>query len=463
MRLTAAVLALCAVPAFAGSPADKTYEDMAVDLLQRYVRVDTTNPPGNELRAATFYKEILDKEGIASRIDEFAPGRANILATLKGDGSARPIVLANHMDVVPAEPARWSVSPFSGLLKNGLIYGRGAVDMKSEGILHLVAFLRLKRENVPLARDVMFLGTADEEADFKGALRALSPEGFGAELRKAEYLITEGGENRTDAATGKPIYFGVQAAQKGAYWLTLKASGRTGHGSRPIADSALNRLIRALERIRLWKTDLRVLPSVAKFCRDQVPQLAPPQSEWFKDIAKAIADPAVAAKVYDDESISALLRNTISITVVHAGTATNVIPGEVEAQLDVRLLPGQDPAAFLAEIRKVVDDPTVQVVPPNHFYQASESNIETPLFKTIESVIGRHFPGIPVTTKMSTGATESAVYRPLGIVAYGFTPLLMSQEEDASQHSDDERVREASVRQSTGIFYEVLAETVRRK
>jgi len=444
------------------SPADKVYADMAVELLQRYLRVDTTNPPGNELKAALFYKEILEKEGIPVQIDEFAPGRANLLATLAGSGAKRPLVLANHMDVVPAEPARWSVSPFAGVVKEGAIYGRGAVDMKSEGILHLVALIRLKREKPPLDRDVIFLGTADEEVNFQGALRALAPEGFREQLRKAEYLITEGGENRVDA-DGRPLYFGLQAAQKGAYWLTLKASGRTGHGSRPIAESALNRLIRALERIRLWHTEMRVLPSVARFCRDQVEHLTPPQSEWYKDIAEAIQDPAVARTVYDDESVSALLRNTVSITVARAGTATNVIPGRAEAELDVRLLPGQDPAAFLAEITKIIDDPSVEVVPPSHFYQASESAIDTELFHSIERVVAKHYPGVPVTTKMSTGATESALYRPVGIIAYGFTPLLMTQEEDASQHSDDERVRESSVRDSAAIFYEVVAETVRKK
>ncbi len=440
----------------------KLYADMAVELLQRYLRVDTTNPPGNELAAALFYKEILEREGISVEIDEFAPERANLLATLSGSGAKRPLVLANHMDVVPAEPSRWSASPFAGIVKEGAIYGRGAVDMKSEGILQLVALIRLKRERVPLDRDVIFLGTADEERNFLGALRALTPAGFGARLRRAEYVITEGGENRLDAA-GTPLYFGVQAAQKGAYWLTLKASGRTGHGSRPIAESAPNRLIQALERIRLWRTELRVLPSVAKFCRDQVTQLSPPRSEWYEDIAKAIEDPTVASAVYDDESVSALLRNTVSITVLRAGTATNVIPGSAEAELDVRLLPGQEPVAFLAELERVIDDPNIQVVPPNHFYQASESAIDTELFRSIERVLGRHFPGVPVTTKMSTGATESALYRPLGIVAYGFTPLLMSQEEDASQHSDDERVRESSLRDSAAVFYEVVAETVRKK
>ncbi len=446
----------------APAAADNLYADLAVELLQRYVRVDTTNPPGNELKAALFYKEILEKEGIPVAIDEFAPGRANLLATLSGSGAKRPLVLANHMDVVPAEPTRWSVSPFAGVVKEGALYGRGAVDMKAEGILQLVALIRLKREKLPLDRDVMFLGTADEEVNFEGALRALAPEGFGERLRKAEYLITEGGENRLDA-DGKPLYFGLQAAQKGAYWLTLKASGRTGHGSRPIAESALNRLIRALERIRLWRTELRVLPSVAKFCRDQVARLTPPQSEWYKDIAKAIQDPAVARAIYDDESLSSLLRNSVSITVVRAGTATNVIPGTAEAELDVRLLPGQDPLAFLAEIKKVIDDPSLEVVPPNHFYQANESAIDTELFHSIERVVGRHYRGVPVTTKMSTGATESALYRPAGIVAYGFTPLLMTQEEDASQHSDDERVRESSLRDSAAIFYEVVAEVVRRK
>src|SRR5262245_36096550 len=151
----------------------KPYEDMAVDLLREYLQIDTTVPPGNELRGALFYKRLLEQEGIAVEVDEFAPGRANLMAVLKGSGPRRPLLLMNHMDVVPADPKRWSVPPFSGLLKDGLIYGRGAEDMKTEGILQLLAVIRLRREKVPLERDVVFLATGDEEADFLGALRAL--------------------------------------------------------------------------------------------------------------------------------------------------------------------------------------------------------------------------------------------------------------------------------------------------
>ncbi len=439
------------------APTESSWGDLAVELLTRYVQVDTTNPPGNELRGAVFLKETLEREGIAVRIDEFAQGRANLMAVLKGSGKQRPIILMNHIDVVPADPARWSVPPFAGVQKDGRIYGRGAVDMKGEGIVQLVAFLRLAREKRPLTRDVIFLATADEEGDFGGALRALAPEGFRASLETAEYLLTEGGENRL-GPDGKLLYFGVQTAQKSPFWLKLKTTGRPGHGSRPIPDAALDRLIRALDRIRAWRTELRVLPSVAKFFRDQSDRLTGPEAGWYADIAKAIQDPAVARAVYDgDEGLGALLRDTVSITVVKAGYKTNVIPGTAEAELDVRLLPGTDRDEFLTRLRAVIDDPSVEIVPPARCTPPAESRIDTGLFTIIENVLARHYRGVPVTTKMGTGATESSLMRPLGIVCYGFTPLLLSAEEDASQHADDERVPIATLRESVGIFFEVVA------
>src|SRR5437762_2653117 len=180
-------VSLVALPAPAVDPPRASeYEDLAVDLLREYIQVDTTNPPGNELKAARFYKEVLDREGIPAEIDEFAPGRANLLATLKGSGARRGLILANHMDVVPADASRWTVPPFSGTVKDGLVYGRGAQDMKTEGILQLVTMIRARRERLPLDRDLYFLATADEEVDFAGALRALSPEGWQARLRGAE-------------------------------------------------------------------------------------------------------------------------------------------------------------------------------------------------------------------------------------------------------------------------------------
>ncbi len=442
----------------ASTPA--VYEDLAVDLLRRYVQIDTTVPPGNEKKAALFFKDILEGEGIAVEVDEFAPGRANVMATLEGNGKKRPIILMNHMDVVPADASRWSVPPFAGLLRDGVIYGRGVEDMKTEGILQLLALIRLKREGVALARDVIFLGTADEEVGFAGARRAFSAEGWGERLGKAEYAIAEGGENVT-RPSGEPAYFAIETAQKSVFWLTLKTTGTPGHGSRPLADSALNRLIRALDRVRQHQTPFKVLPSVARFFRDQATQAAEPRAGWYRDVEKALQDPVAAQALAEDRNLAPLLRNTISITVVRAGYKTNVIPGVAEAELDVRLLPGEDPAAFLVELRGVIADPSVEIQADLDISRAPESPTDTELFRAIERVLGKHYPGVLVTTRMATGATESALVRPLGITAYGFTPLLTTAEEVATGHGDDERIKESTVRRSTGIFYQVVREIAR--
>jgi acetylornithine deacetylase/succinyl-diaminopimelate desuccinylase-like protein len=323
--------------------------------------------------------------------------------------------------------------------------------------------LRLKRDGVALDRDVLFLATADEEADFAGALRALSPEGWRDRLQDAEFLITEGGENVIEAAGKPPLYFGVETAEKGPFWLKLRTTGIPGHGSRPIGDSATNRLVRALDRVRLHKTPMKVLPAVQKFFQDQAVRVTGPRVAWYRDMRAALADPIAARTLYEDREVSALLRNTISITVLKAGYKTNVIPGTAEAELDVRLLPGEDPQAFLAELRGVIDDAGVEIVAPAVFRPPNQSAVDTELFRVIQQVLGRHFPGVPVTTKMLTGATESVLFRPLGIVCYGFTPLLTTAEETATGHGDDERVSEATVRRSTGILYEVVREFAARR
>lgn len=463
MRFAPAAIALAlALPTTSpeASAPEAAYEDLAVELLREYLQIDTTVPPGNEVRGAEFYRRLLEREGIAVEVDEFEPGRANLLATLPGSGARRPLLLLNHMDVVPADPARWSVPPFSGRLEGGLIYGRGAQDMKTEGILQLLAMIRLKREAVPLERDVLFLATADEESDFKGALRALSSGVWRERLASAEYLITEGGEN-SSRPDGGVEYFAVETAQKAAYWLTLRTTGKPGHGSMPIEDSALNRLVRALERVRRHRTALKLLPTVERFFLDQAERMAPPRRDWYRDMGRALQDPETARILYEDRSVSALLRNTISITVVRAGYKTNVIPGTAEAELDARLLPGEDPQSFLAELRDVIDDPGVEIIARQDFRSAPESPTDTELFRSIETTLARHHPGVPVTTRMATGATESVLFRPLGVACYGFTPLVTTTDQVASAHGDDERVAEETVRRSVGIFYEIVLATAR--
>src|SRR5919205_543238 len=203
------------------------YQDMAVDLMQQYLRINTSNPPGNEIEAAKFLKKIFDQHGIENEIFEYKPGRANIIARLKGNGSKRPIILLSHMDVVTAEPASWEVDPFSGVIKNGAIWGRGALDMKGEGLLHLMTMLLLKREGPSLSRDVIFLGTADEEVNDEGSLWMIANK---ADLFKnAEYLLTEGGDNLLEGGSVKIV--GVDVAEKAPFWLRLTATGLPGHGS----------------------------------------------------------------------------------------------------------------------------------------------------------------------------------------------------------------------------------------
>jgi acetylornithine deacetylase/succinyl-diaminopimelate desuccinylase-like protein len=253
-------------------------------------------------------------------------------------------------------------------------------------------------------------------------------------------------------------FFGLEVAEKGPFWLRLKATGTPGHGSKPITDSAVNRLVRALDRIRAHSTELKVLPAAERYLRDMAPAQEPPRSEWYRDIRKALRDPRARQTLAGDREVAYLLRNTVSITVLRAGYKTNVIPGTAEAELDVRLLPGESPDAFLAELRGVIDDPTVEVVPPQQFWAPNQSPIDAELPVVVRRVLSRHFPGVPVTTSLLTGATESVLFRALGVAAYGFTPLVASQAEIDSVHGDDERVSEATLRRSTAVFYEVVKE-----
>ncbi len=253
-------------------PADrmKQYADQAVEWERAYLRIDSTNPPGNEMRTAAFFKKIFDAEGIENRVFEYAPGRADLWARIPHTTATprRPFVLLNHMDVVTSNPAHWKVPPFSADIVDGAIYGRGAQDMKSEGLAHLMVMVMLQREKVPLDRDVIFLAVSDEEVDGTGT------DWFIAHQREllgnAEFMINEGGENilRPD---GRVKYVGVDVGEKSPFWLHVVAHGQPGHGSRPIADSAPNRLVRALQRILAYKTPLRVLPVVEEFLKPLLP------------------------------------------------------------------------------------------------------------------------------------------------------------------------------------------------
>jgi len=433
------------------------YQDMAVDLMQQYLRVNTSNPPGNEIEAAKFFKKIFDQYGIENEIFEFKPSRTNIIARLKGNGSKRPIILLSHMDVVTAEPASWEVDPFAAVIKNGAIYGRGALDMKGEGLLHLMAMILLKREGPALSRDVIFLGTADEEVNDEGSLWMIANK---ADLFKnAEYLLTEGGDNLLEGDQVKIV--GVDVAEKAPFWLRLTATGLPGHGSRPVADSATNRLIRAMNRILDWETPVKLLPAVEQYFKDIAPLQPEPLRSRFANIREALKDSVFAKALASQREFNFLLRNTISITMLSGSKQTNVIPNAATCNLDVRLLPGESPDDFLKALTEVIADPTIKIENVNRFKPPNSSPINTELFSLIARKTKENYPTAVVTTKMLSGYTESQLYRQLGIVAYGWIPIYTTAEEDEGVHGNNERISLRNVRQGTREFYEVVKDISR--
>jgi len=424
--------------------------------MQEYLRVDTTNPPGNEMRAVAFYKKILDQEGIENRSFEYSPGRGDLWARLPHTSMQpkRPLILLNHMDVVTSDASHWKVPPFSGEIKDGYLWGRGAQDMKDEGLAQLVVMVMLKREKVPLDRDVIFLAVSDEEAEGTGTDWFIKNQRD--LLENAEFLINEGGENLLQ--DGKVQYVGIDVGEKTTYWLHVVAHGRPGHGSRPNPDSAPNRLVRALDRILAYRTPLHVLPVVEQFLREMAPYEPPEQQAYYRNIRKAIEDRKFQEQLERDESLNFLLRDTISLTMMGGSEQTNVIPPEAWANLDVRILPGGKPEYVLAALRHVVDDPNVTIEPLNReFRVANYSGTDNALFGAIKEVANEYFPGSPVVPHITSGYTENQRYRPLGIVAYGFSPYTATEEEGATEHGNDERIRVDEVRRCPRILFDVVA------
>ena len=438
----------------------REYSDLAQQWMQEYLRVDTTNPPGNEMGGAEFFKKVLDQEGIENRVFEIAPGRADLWARIPHNAPEgqrqiikRPLILLNHMDVVSSDASHWKVPPFSGEMRDGYIWGRGAQDMKDEGLAQLVAMVMLKREKVALDRDVIFLAVADEEAQGTGTDWFIKNQRD--LLGNAEFLINEGGENLLE--NGKVKYVGVDVGEKTSYWLKVTAHGRPGHGSRPNAGSAPNRLVHALNKIIAYRTPLRVLPVVEEFLRDMAPNEPADRAAYYRDVKKAIEDKRFQREVEHDESLNFLLRDTISLTMLGGSGQTNVIPPEAWANLDVRILPGGDPKALLETLRRVVNDPDVTIEPLEpEFRVANYSGTDNALFAAIKEVSGKYFPGTPVVPHITSGYTENQRYRPLGITAYGFNPYTATEEEGNTEHGNDERIRVEEVRRGPRVLFDVV-------
>lgn len=425
-------------------------QDEAVAWLQEYIRLDTQNPPGNEILGARFFAEIFEAEGIPFEIAESAPGRGNVWARLEG-GEEPALVLLHHMDVVPADRRYWSDDPLSGKLEGGYVWGRGALDTKTSGILHLAAFLALHRSGVPLERDVIFMATADEEAGgFFGAgwLVENRPELF----EGVGFLLNEGGGGER---VGDEVQFGVEVTQKVPYWLRLTTTGEPGHGSRPNTSSSVTELVEALARLRAHEFTPRVVPAVDAHLRGIAAGQPEPWRTRFRDMAAHVAEPGVLRRLQEyDAGLHGLLRNTCSITRLEGSDKINVVPPEANAEIDCRLLPDQDPEAWLDEMRSVLGaEVRVEVLMG---FTPAVSSTDTELFRTIRDVTLETFPGAAFVPQVQGGFTDSHFFRDLGIVSYGYQATATPQEDWSGVHGNDERVTEENVRRGVAMTLEIV-------
>lgn len=426
----------------------------AVQLLQELIRIDTTNPPGNELAAARHIQKLLDAEGIETRILDVAPGRANLYARIKGDGSRRPLILLSHTDVVMADASRWTVPPFSGEIRDGFIYGRGATDMKGTAAVHVTLMRLLKRLNVPLKRDVILLAVADEEAGGSGARSII--ENHPDLIRGAEFLLNEG--DVPYVKDGKLQQYGVDVMEKAALWLRIIATGPTGHGSIPLENSSVNRLLNALARLRTWETPISVSPAVAEGYRMRAQQQTDPVLRAaYADLEKSLRNPTLRKRLLADSTLNAEVRNTFTITGLQGSDKVNVIPGTAWAQIDARLLPGETPDGFITRLRGVLKDPSLKI----EVLEGSTptgSSADTALMQAIRKVAAKRDPGVPVIPTMLTSSTDSAKFRAVGITAYGFEPFKLDDNELNRSHGDDERLSITNLEFATRFLFDVIKE-----
>lgn len=446
---------VAAIPEAGPDPADP------VALLQAYLRIDTTNPPGRELAAARFLHRLLEREGIESQLFELGGGRANLRAVLRGDGSKRAVVLLHHMDVVPADAKHWRLAPpFAGRIVDGEVVGRGAIDIKGKGAVDLATLVALKRRGQRLHRDLVLLAVADEESNSKGA-RAIV-ESRPELVRGAEYLLDEGAGVRLDPTARRTVAYVVSVGEKAPLWLTLRFTGQPGHGSVPRPGSAVERAVRAATRILAWRRPVRLLPGLRAWLKlearrhdlgDRIPK---------EGLDAALEQPELLETIADRvPEINAALRDTIALTGLQGSEKVNVIPNQASLRLDCRLLPDTDPRRFLAELRTVIADPGVEITTDEH-YRTATSPASGPFFEALAAVSARLDRGAPVVPTILRCSTDSTLFRKLGIHAYGFESYRLTEAQAELGHANDERIGVKALRDGVVLLRELLLELDRR-
>jgi acetylornithine deacetylase/succinyl-diaminopimelate desuccinylase-like protein len=462
---TAVLIAAAAATLVAQTPAIdwSRVEAETIEHFQAVVRADTTDPPGNERPAAEYVKQVLEREGIATKVFELEPNRLNVVARLKGNGSKRPLLIMGHTDTVNVDPAKWTFPPFSATRDKGYVYGRGTVDDKDNVTAALMTMLLLKRSNMPLARDVIFLAEAGEEGTTRVGIQFMVRQHF-SEI-DADYCLAEGGS--VLRSEGRVKYASVQTAEKIPRAIQLTATGVAGHGSVPLQTNSVLKLAQALTTAATWKPPIQVNDTTrAYFTR--LAAISPP-ADAARYRAVIGSDPKAAQDAVDyfarnDPRLASALRASISPTIIQGGYRVNVIPSEAKATLDVRLMSGQDPDVFLNELRKVINDPAVRVewIPRDVRPGTPSARLDSDAFKALESAFARLYDTTVLPT-MSTGATDMAYLRDKGIQCYGIGPAVDAEDgpKGFGAHSDQERILESELHKFVRFHYEVVRDLAR--
>jgi acetylornithine deacetylase/succinyl-diaminopimelate desuccinylase-like protein len=428
------------------------------NLLTELIRVDTSNPPGNETKLDQLLAEKLKPLGFTVELFPTpVAGKTHMIARLKGDGSARPVLIASHADVVGVEREKWTVDPFAGVIKDGYVYGRGAIDFKGGIAVFAEAVMRLARNKIPLKRDVIFMIEADEEAQPYNTTW-LAREHW--DKMDCEFALNEGGWI-IKRDNGSVRYVSISTADKTSIALVLTAHGTSTHSSMPRPDQAIFRLAKALAKLADYETKPEFTASTREFFLTLSKTADPPMSTYLSNLVTS-KDPQVIAEadreVSKDVLLHAIMRNTIAPVLMNAGFRSNVIPGSAEATINFRAIPGTTAEDLAAEIKRVIADPNIDIALPRPTGErpTKDSPTETELYQALKKSANTVWPGVPVTPYLFQAGTDASAWRSRGVPVYGIYPYPISNEDLSRMHGNDERVPIASLEQGVDLIYRTL-------
>jgi len=437
-------------------------QEEVTDFLSSLIRFNTTNPPGNETVAAKYVAKDLEKDGFKCELFESAPGRGSVITRLKGTGNKPSLLLLSHLDVVAANPKEWSVDPFGGVVKDGCVWGRGALDMKGMTAIEVMAMKLLKRNGVKLQGDVILAATADEEKGGEAGAGWLVKNH--KDKIVADYVLNEGGGMAI--SVGDKNVYTVQTAEKGIHWFKIRAKGRPGHGSVPGgADNAIMRMNEVIGKLGNHRSKIMLTPTVEQYLTEmaKADKLLQSLSQLLQNPEKSdqLLDILAKQDNYLAEEIRARLRMTVTPTMVHGGVKENIIPSECEAVFDCRVLPGQNTSQAMDRIKDLLKDIGLDNLQFEtiHAAEPSESSMNTPLYELIVEVMKEFEPNCGVSPVMLTGGTDSRFFRAVGSECYGFHPVLPETSYSQMQetiHGIDERISINNLVLGTSILYSIV-------